>query len=34
VIDPEAAAMPAEKILACEPDGPLGTVIPRGPLCS
>ena len=25
--------MPAGRLLACEPDGPLGTIIPRGPLC-
>jgi hypothetical protein len=25
--------MPAGRFLACEPEGPLGTLIPRGPLC-
>ena len=25
--------MPAKRILVCEPNGPLGTLIPRGPLC-
>jgi hypothetical protein len=24
--------MPAEKLVACKPDGPLGTLIPEGPL--
>ena len=31
--DPEGAAMPAGSILRCESGGPLGTMIPGGPLC-